>query len=79
MSANFDEVAHSGLVCIMFTSLFPYMSVVSLTFDLQNSVHPLTLAKMSAKFDEETHHVLVSIVFTSLFLYMPIMILNFDL
>ena len=36
MSANFDEVAHSGLVSIMFTSILPYMSIVTLTFDLQN-------------------------------------------
>ena len=36
MSANFDEEAHNGLVAIMFTSLFPYMSIVTLTFDLQN-------------------------------------------
>ena len=36
MSANFDEVAQSGLVSIMFTSLLPYMSIVTLTFYLQN-------------------------------------------
>ena len=36
MSANFDEVAHNGLVSIMFTILFRYMSIVTLTFDLQN-------------------------------------------
>ena len=35
MSAKFDEEAHNGLVSIMFTSLFPYMSIVTLTFDLQ--------------------------------------------
>ena len=34
MYAKFDEEAHSGLVSIMFTSLFPYMSIVTLTFDL---------------------------------------------
>ena len=34
MSAKFDEEAHSGLVSIVFTSLFPYMSIVTLTFDL---------------------------------------------
>ena len=33
MSAKFDEVAHSGLVHIMFTSLLQYMSIVTLTFD----------------------------------------------
>ena len=36
MSAKFDEEAHKGLVYIVFTSLFPYMSIVTLTFDLQN-------------------------------------------
>ena len=36
MSAKFDEKAHKGLVSIVFTSLFPYMSIVTLTFDLQN-------------------------------------------
>ena len=36
MSAKFDEEAHNGLVCILFTSLFSYMSIVILTFDLQN-------------------------------------------
>ena len=36
MSAKFDEEALNGLVAIMFTSLFPYVSTVSLGFDLQN-------------------------------------------
>ena len=36
MSAKFDEQAHKGLVFIVFTSLFLYMSIVTLTFDLQN-------------------------------------------
>ena len=36
MSANFDQEAHYGLVAIAFTSLFPYMSIVTLTFDLKN-------------------------------------------
>ena len=35
MSAKFDE-EHTGLVSIAFTSLFPYMLIVTLTFDLQN-------------------------------------------
>ena len=34
MSAKFDEEAHNGSVFIVFTSLFPYMSIVTLTFDL---------------------------------------------
>ena len=31
-----DEEAHNGLVSMVFTSLFPYMSIMTLTFDLQN-------------------------------------------
>ena len=34
MSAKFDEKAHNSLVSSVFTSLFPYMSIVTLTFDL---------------------------------------------
>ena len=34
MSAKFDEEAHNNLVSFVFTSLFPYMSIVTLTFDL---------------------------------------------
>ena len=36
MSAKLDDEAHNGLVSIVFTSLFLYMSIVTLTFDLQN-------------------------------------------
>ena len=36
MSAKFDEEAHNGLIYIVFTSSFPYTSIVTLTFDLQN-------------------------------------------
>ena len=36
MSAKSDKDAHNGLVSIMFTSLLPYTSIVTLTFDLQN-------------------------------------------
>ena len=36
MSAKFDEEAHNGLVFIAFTRLFQYMSIVTLTSDLQN-------------------------------------------
>ena len=36
MSAKFDNEKHNLLVSIMFTSLFPYISIVTLTFDLQN-------------------------------------------
>ena len=34
MSAKSDEEAHNGLVAIVFTSLFLYMSIVILNFDL---------------------------------------------
>ena len=34
MSAKFDGEEHNGLVSILFTSLFPYMCIVTLTFDL---------------------------------------------
>ena len=36
MSAKFDEEAHNSLVSMVFTSLFPYVSIMTLTFDLQN-------------------------------------------
>ena len=42
LSAKFDEKAHNGLVSIVFTSLFPYMSIVTLTFDLQNQYGPFS-------------------------------------
>ena len=35
-SAKFDEDANSRLVFKVFTSFFPYMSIMTLTFDLQN-------------------------------------------
>ena len=71
MFAKFDEEAHNDLVFIVFTSLFPYMSIVTLNFDLWpvtskiNRVHPLTIANMSEKFYEEAHTSLVSSMFTS--------------
>ena len=34
MCAKFDQEAHNGLVSVVFTSLFRYMSIVTLTFDL---------------------------------------------
>ena len=43
MSVKFDEEAHSVLFSIMFTSLLPYMSIVSLTLDLQNQNGPSSL------------------------------------
>ena len=78
MSAKFDEEAHNGLVSIVFTSLFPYISIVTLTSKI-NRVHPLTMANMYAKFDEKAHNGLASILFTSLFPYICIVTLTFDL
>ena len=82
-SAKFDLEAHNDLVSNVFTSLFPYVSIVTLTFDLwpTNSIglHNPTMVNMSAKFDKEIHNGLVSIVFTSLFPYMSIVTLTFDL
>ena len=48
MSAKFYEEAHNGLVCIVFTSLFLYVSIVTLTFDL-NRVNPLVIVNMSER------------------------------
>ena len=36
ISAKFDEEIRNGVVSIMFTNIFPYISIVTLTFDLQN-------------------------------------------
>ena len=36
ISAKFDKEIQNGLVYIVFTSWFPYMSIVTLTFDHQN-------------------------------------------
>ena len=36
MSAKFDEEAHNGSVSIVLTSLFLYVSIMTLTFYLQN-------------------------------------------
>ena len=82
MSAEFDEESHDGLVSIVFTSLFPYISIVTLTFDLwplKSIGFILTMANMFAKFDEKAHNGLASIMFTSLFPYMCIVTLTFDL
>ena len=84
ISAKFDEEIHNGLVSFVFTSLSPYMSFVTLTFDLWppkmiDRVHPLTMVNMSAKFNEKAQTGLVSIMFTSLFPYMSIVTLTFDL
>ena len=35
MCAKFDKETCNGLVSIVFTSLFPCMSIVTLTFDLK--------------------------------------------
>ena len=36
MSAKFDEEARNGSVSIVFTGVFLFMSIVTLTIDLQN-------------------------------------------
>ena len=36
MSAKFDKEICNSVVSIVFISLFPYMSIMTLTFDLQN-------------------------------------------
>ena len=36
MCAKSDKEICNGVVSAVFTSLFPYMSIVTLTFDLQN-------------------------------------------
>ena len=36
MSAKFDGEAQNGLVSIVFTSLFPQISILTLTSDLQD-------------------------------------------
>ena len=36
ISAKFDEEIHNGLVSMVFTSLFAYISIATLTSDLQN-------------------------------------------
>ena len=69
MSAKFDKEAHKGVVTIVFTSLFPYMSIVTWTFDFWppksiGFIHPLIMVNTSAKFDKETCNGVVSIVFT---------------
>ena len=78
MSAKFDQEAHNGFVAMVFTRLFPHMSIVILTFEI-NRVHSLIMANMSAKFDQEAHNGLVAIVFTTLFPYVSIVTLTFDL
>ena len=35
MSAKFDKEIQNGLVAIVFTSLFQYMPIVTLTYDLR--------------------------------------------
>ena len=78
MSAKFEKEINNGLVSIVFSSLSPYMSIVTLTSEI-NRVHPLVMVNMPAKFDKEIHNGLVSIMFTSLFPYMSTVTLTFDL
>ena len=50
MSGKFDEEAHKGLVSIVFTSLFPYMCIVTLTFDLHAPCTDRTTAALQYSF-----------------------------
>ena len=52
MYAKFDEEAHNGLVSILFISLFPYFSIVTLNFDLQNhKLISIFVSTVSLNFD----------------------------
>ena len=77
MYAKFYEEAHNSLVSIMFTSLFPYLYIVTLTFD-PKKVNPLPMANIAAKF-YEAYQGLVSIMFTIIFPYLSFVTLTFDL
>ena len=80
MSAKFDQEAHNSLVAIVFTSLFPYMSIVTLTFDLKNWYGPSSHhGQQLCHFWSRNTEQFVSIVFTSWFPYMSIVTLTFDL
>ena len=82
MSAKFDKEICNGLVSIVLTSLFPYMSIVTLTFDLwpTKSIGLILLPWLTClPIDQEAHNRLVAIVFTSLFPYMTFVTLTFDL
>ena len=48
MSAKFDKDICNDVVSIVFTSLFPYMSIVTLTFKI-NRVHPLIMVNILPK------------------------------
>ena len=82
LSAKFDKEAHNGLVSILFTRLFPYLSIVNLAFDLWppksiESILALWLACMPSLMKKYTT-VLVSMLFTSLCPYMSIVTMTFD-
>ena len=81
MSAKFEKEKHNGLVSIVFTSLFPYMSIVTLTFDLwpSKAIGFIPSPWLTSKFDQEAHNGLVNIVFTRLFPCLSIVTLTFDL
>ena len=56
--AKFDQNTLHGLISIMLAMLFPYLSIVTLTFDLwyQKSMRfILFVINMSARFDENAH------------------------
>ena len=77
MSAKIDKEIHIGLVSIVFTGVFPYIFIVTLTSKISR-VHPLTLSNMFTKFEQEAHNGLVATMFTSLVPYMSIVTLTLD-
>ena len=52
MPATFDDEVQNGFVSIVCTIVFPYMSTVTLTTNI-NRVHPMV--DMYAKFDKYVH------------------------
>ena len=79
VSAEFDEEAHNILVSVVFTSLLQYMSIVTLTIDIQKIWFILSPWFMCLPSLMKKTNSLVSIVFTSLYPYMSIVTLTFDL
>ena len=83
MSAKFDQEAHNSLVAIVFTRLFPSMSIVTLTFDLwpPESIGSILSSWLTClpSLIKKIHNGLVFITFTSLFPYISILTLTFDL
>ena len=70
MSAKFDKEIHNSVDYIVFTSLFLYMSIVTLIFDLCDPQNQYGLSSQSSTFDKETSNGVVSIVFTRSMIWM---------